>query len=198
MPGSRSERATLRACRGAWTHHDRPSRSPRQARATLASTVLLVSRPNARAKWPSTATLPPSVSASRGWTTGPPPLSADERRERRLIERLALMDADLFEDGVDTDQAAALTLRWIVVDGDARLYAVHIAVQHVGAQNCAHMIARHLLSSSLRACSVASGGFVMRRSLDITRHSPKGLQDRCYGGSFGTRTLRPGPGPRRK
>jgi hypothetical protein len=27
----------------------------------------------------------------------------------------------------------------IVVDGDARLYAVHIAVQHVGAQNCAHM-----------------------------------------------------------
>jgi hypothetical protein len=74
-------------------------------------------------------------------------LSADERRERRLIERLALMDADLFEDGVDTDQAAALTLRWIVVDGDARLYAVHTAVQHVGAQNCAH---KHSSSPALQ------------------------------------------------
>ena len=30
-----------------------------------------------------------------------------ERRERRLIEPLALMDADGFEDGVDTDQAEA-------------------------------------------------------------------------------------------
>jgi hypothetical protein len=31
MPGSRSGRAALGACRGAWTHRDRPSRSPRQA-----------------------------------------------------------------------------------------------------------------------------------------------------------------------
>jgi hypothetical protein len=30
-----------------------------------------------------------------------------ERRERRLTERFALMDADGFEDGVDTDQAEA-------------------------------------------------------------------------------------------
>jgi hypothetical protein len=86
----------------------------------------------------------------------------------------------------------------IVVDGDARLYAVHIAVQHVGAQNCAHMHSSSPALQLLARLLVASGGFVMRRSLDITRHSPKGLQDHCYGGSFGTRTLRPGLGRRRK
>jgi hypothetical protein len=34
------------------------------------------------------------------------------------------MDADGFEVGIDTDHAEALTLRWIVVDGDGRLYAL--------------------------------------------------------------------------
>jgi hypothetical protein len=69
MPGARSGTAALGACRGAWTHLDRPSRSPRQARATLARTVLLVSRPNARAKWPSAATRLSSGSAFRALAT---------------------------------------------------------------------------------------------------------------------------------
>ena len=51
--------------------------------------------------------LSPSVPASRGWTQAHRHRLQIERRERRLIEPLALMDADGVEDGVDTNQAEA-------------------------------------------------------------------------------------------
>ena len=66
-----------------------------------------------------------------------------ERHERRLIERLALLDADGFEDGVDTDQAEA-TEMLPAPDADPDHAAVVVLAQ-LPANAAAVGISRHFV-----------------------------------------------------